>query len=585
MAVDSEKALTLSAEDHADVFRQMLKLGENDGVIFAASDLHEDGITSLFHQIKPVLEGGMRTSDIVLLAGTDSEYESPTESIEKVKEIEERFSKERKTGVKRSKEERQEILIDAVEEILERKTERDAAWRAHIAEQMPGTTFLEVCGNHSNFEGFRDACKGVEATHDNYSFGFETGAIRLGKDGNNMILTTHTHHQLDDGGVVAEGFTDKQMGFLTFREMAEKAIKIAQTEVPYDTMYEAVAAGVKPFIPDLSPSAMTQFGKDLVNNPLAAIRGAIVSKVDGIITPRASLQEALQGLVDALRKPVSTSRKIHRELRYRAVLGSVYEQLQQPIEGEADIADEREELSEVEKTLETRLRKIERKLDELPEKHLSALEERGRRDAYLTEKTHLTRHLKGIQKMEDILEKEKAGKRDLSWLESEVLRVTIPGEDKPKVLTSEMMDQISHIYVGHTHNRQADVTITREHGAKSDKAQEGEALVSYTNTGSATEKILTGVAGNISRGLPVRIKLENVGAAFTVYDKDSGEVKEVVSIGDMIAKNPELYDTLVAEKIDKNKPKEEEQPERNYERELAEQRMAQLEAKRSFRKG
>ncbi len=559
-----DAALALSPEKHAEIFRQLLKLQEGQGVVFASSDLHEDGITSLFSEVRELIEGAVALSDVVLFPGTDSEYESNAEVIRRVKEIEKGF-KEDKSGTRRTREEKHEILITAVEEILSRKAESDVAWRKKLAEENPETTFVEVGGNHSNCTPFREAMALLSGPNGckNYYYSNELGGIRLGKNKDSGLVTiTHSHQQLttQDAGMVAPGSTDQQMGFLTLRQMAEKAIKIARTEINADTTMEWATRKLYRLKPDLSPSGISRYISDFWNDPWRTIKAKMAKAVEVVYTPQAQKQEALQWLVDWLRKPVSTFRKIHRELGYRALLGSVLEQLNQPDpneEGKIVGMKSLKDTKSLKEQLNKRIEKIKRKLKELPEeKELSRLERNGRKRAYKAEKKTLKWHLSRIDKVKALLEKDGANQEDLSWLEKEVQHIVIAGKKEPVLFTMEHFHQMKKLFSGHTHVPSIDILIDRETSRHVSK-DEADNATGYTNTGSTTEMVLTGAYGKKASGKPVDIKLEKIGAAFAVYDLETGKmIGDVVSIGQLIAKNRSEYEALVAEKAGLEKPKE-----------------------------
>ncbi len=548
-------ALSLSAADHADIFRQLLKIDEKHGTIFAASDLHEDGITSLFSEMRPMIEGAVKLSNYTVFAGTDSEYESNADVIKCVRDIEDAFKQEAKRGIHRSKKDKHEYLVEEVQKLLLKKVEDDVAWRTSLATENPGTHFVEVGGNHSNFASFREGMQKLsdDAIAPNYRFGLELAAIRLGKnkDGS-LVIVTHSHHQLDDAGVVADGFTDKQMGFLTLREMVEKAIGIAKAEATSDTNLEWAVKKFNSLMPDLSPRAVAKFAGEFFSDPMGSLRRGMVKTVEAFITPRAELQEQWQGLVTFLRKPVSTARKIHRDLGYRAVLGSVLEQIEHGEDGgKIDTGD-------LENQLKKRIAKIDRKLEELPEKGLGLSEREGRRSAYAEEKKTLERHLYKIDQAKALLEKDGAHPDDLSWLQKRVLHVISPEDGKPVLFTLEHFNQMNKLISGHTHVPSTGVWIDREAGSHvSDKEDREIRATEYINLGSTTERILTNKYGQKGAGKPVDIKLENIGAALSVYDLETGKIERTVSIGNLIAQNLEQYQALVVEKAGLNKAQEE----------------------------
>ncbi len=550
-----DAALGLSAEDHADIFRRLLRLKEGQGTIFAASDLHEDGITSLFSEMKLMIEGAAKLSNYTVFAGTDSEYESNADVIKCVRDIENAFKQEAKRGIRRSGKEKHEYLVEEVEKLLLKKVEDDVAWRVRLGADNPNTHFVEVGGNHSNFASFREGMQSLSdsATVPNYRFGIELAAIRLGanKDGN-LVMVTHSHHQLDDAGVVADGFTDKQMGFLSLREMAEKAIGIAKAEATSDTNLEWAVKKFNSLMPDLSPRAVAKFAGDFFSDPMGSLRRGMVKTVEAFITPRAELQEQWQGLVTFLRKPVSTARKIHRDLGYRAVLGSVLEQITHGEDGgKIDTGD-------LENQLIKRIAKIERKLEELPEKGLGLSEREGRRSAYVEEKKTLERHLGKIDQAKALLEKDGAGPDDLSWLEKRVLHVVSPEDGKPVLFTMDHFNQMNKLISGHTHVASTGVWIDKETSSHmSDKEDRETRAAEYINLGSTTERIITGNYGQKGAGKPVDIKLENIGAALSVYDLETGKIDRTISIGNLIAQNLEQYQALVVEKAGLNREQEE----------------------------
>ena len=380
----------LNADDWAGIAAKILKLKKDEKLLVSISDEHMGGVTSCMPDVKPVIDGFAKHSQIMLLNGDDFEYESPIAFIQKMPELKERFGHLGAAAYR-------EALVTEAEAVLHQKVAEDIETLRALITENTGRKIMKVIGNHENFETFRNALTDLAAQYPNFQWTPEVAIISMpggSKETRDRLLATHGDLQMDDLWFVEDGGTDKERKCYNHREMAEKVVNIATKSW----------------------------------------------------APSAEKQEKGQGIVNWWRKPNATAKTLYAELLFRAQEGDFHHAIRKT---ELD----RDSLSTTEIKLQKRKKKFESFQEELDGRE-GMDESQKKEEALVYQRAieKIDGQLEVIEKRLKALDNRSTVlfPHAIKPLHT-VLHYTKPGENEPHLFTSKSLARVSHVNYGHTH--------------------------------------------------------------------------------------------------------------------------------------
>ena len=466
----------LTPNDWEIIARKLLKLKDGQQLIMFSSDEHEGGTTSFMPQVGKVLEGFGRCAAVWVKNGDNYEYETPMEL---------------KTAVKKGggNGALQEIAAD----ILRRKISEDIAGLERQIRENPNRQIVKIIGNHENCTLFREELRKLEDKYPNFQWSPELELIRVPgakKKKSDFILAFHGDLQVDDMGIVEDGYTDRQRPVFSLEEMAAKAVQLA-------TKY---------------------------------------------FSPSAERQEDFQWLVSWWRKPKPTAKTILAELRFAAQnadLLHLQRRNMKKVDAELDHLDETKELLKARRDKFKEFRKELRKEEMGADEKEAAARELAAYDATienLDDQIHQVRDQ--IRAVKDVSHNVQSKFHIYQTVEAEakkkVLHYKRPGRKEPRLFTFKIFERVTHMNYGHTHVpcegiEIEDITVSNN----------GSVTLSPMQAQQDEEK----ASGDWRAGEAKVPDLRNLGAL--LYKTEEGRVKDIISIGRLLREKKHAFEALV----------------------------------------
>lgn len=388
----------LTARDWTNIAGKLLHLEQGEKLLVAVSDEHAGGITSCMNQVKPVIEGFAAHADILLLNGDNFEYESPAAFQPKILELQTQFPDKKARNSKQY----QHALQQAAEETLHQKVDEDIAALNALIREKPARKIIKVIGNHENFKTFRKKLATLEKKNPNFQWASELAIIPMPGDNTetkkDRLLATHGDLQMDDLWWVEPGGTDKERERFKHQDMAKKVIR------------------------------------------------TIIPEWWKFWTPAAAKQEKAQGFVSWWREARTTANALYTELSFRATEGDFHAAVNKNQLDMEALETEKAKLKEQKKEFKTLRKAIEQRTDMTEEQRKAEIK------IYKRAMRKMGKHLETLKKQMDALSKKSKAFFPQNFISPKtILHYKELGEAGPKLFTSDVLKDITHINYGHTH--------------------------------------------------------------------------------------------------------------------------------------
>lgn len=471
----------LKEKDWAKIAAKLLKPKKGEHILLSVSDEHAGGVTSCMPQAKAAIDGFAAHADVMLMNGDDFEYESPQAFEAAMAAVQQRF------GDIRHGADYQAALQAEAERVLHEKVTEDIGTLREMLQAHPERKIVKVIGNHENFATFRNALSALEKECPNFQWTPELAIISMpggSKEKRDRLLAAHGDLQMDDLWFVEDGGTDKERKCLTHEEMAKKVVGIATKSW----------------------------------------------------APSAQKQEKGQSIVNWWRKPNATAKTLYAELLFRAQEGDFHHAVKRH-----DLSMDRFEITE--RSLKKRKKKFHEFAKALDERHdLEAGQKEAESRIYARAIEEIEGKLKTLQeRREELTHVSRALFPHSFKTPRTVLHYIKPGEENPRLLTSKVLEKVTHINYGHTHVGTEGVNVTGLNGGK----------VVISNNASVTGAIMkrplsaNGTSYTPTSGEEPEVELGNLSAL--VYRVKEGRITEITSIGTLLAQNIHQVRAMIRE--------------------------------------